>query len=116
MKEFGHNMAKHFALELDFESFQSNDLQQFMNKIMGSPFDYLVINSGKWTHESEELADCLRQKAQPYIEVHLSNILAREEFRKKSYTAKNAIGVITGFKENSYKLALMEILLKAGAR
>ena len=66
----------------------------------------LVLNPAAWTHTSVAVRDAAAMLAVPYVEVHLSNPLAREEFRHTSYTASHALGVIAGFGLDSYRLAL----------
>ncbi|MDQ1747245.1 MAG: 3-dehydroquinate dehydratase [Frankiaceae bacterium] len=68
--------------------------------------DALVLNPAAWTHTSVAVRDAAAALAAPYVEVHLSNPLSREEFRHVSYTASHATGVIAGFGLDSYRLAL----------
>jgi 3-dehydroquinate dehydratase-2 len=68
--------------------------------------DGLVLNPAAWTHTSVAVRDAAAQLPVPFVEVHLSNPLAREEFRHISYTAGLAAGVVAGFGINSYRLAL----------
>jgi 3-dehydroquinate dehydratase-2 len=68
--------------------------------------DALVLNPAAWTHTSVAVRDAAAALTAPYVEVHLSNPLAREEFRHVSYTAAGALGVIAGFGLDSYRLAL----------
>ncbi len=72
----------------------------------GREFDALLVNFGALTHTSVALADALSAVALPCVEVHVSNIHAREEFRETSLTARTAIGVVTGFGAESYMLGL----------
>lgn len=72
--------------------------------------DGLVINPGALTHYSYALRDALEMIQVPIIEVHLSNIHKRDEWRKKSVTAETAIGVIAGFQGDSYRLALHQLI------
>jgi 3-dehydroquinate dehydratase-2 len=66
----------------------------------------LVLNPAAWTHTSVALRDAAAMLTAPYVEVHLSNPLGREEFRHTSYTAGKAVGVVAGFGLDSYRLAL----------
>lgn len=75
--------------------------QAWKEKVKG-----IVINAGAYTHTSIALADCLAWIKIPYVEVHLSNVYAREEFRHKSYLAPKAVGVISGFGIYSYVLGV----------
>ena len=68
--------------------------------------DALILNPAAWTHTSVAVRDAASMLAVPYIEVHLSNPLAREEFRHTSYTAGKALGIVAGFGIDSYLLAL----------
>lgn len=68
--------------------------------------DALILNPAAWTHTSVAVRDAAATLTVPYVEVHLSNPLAREEFRHVSYTAAKAVGVIAGFGIDSYRLAL----------
>lgn len=91
--------------------FQSNIEGEIINKIhecMGNT-DYIVINPGALTHYSYSLQDAITSANIPVIEVHISNIYAREEWRKKSVISPVAAGVITGMGESVYKLALFYI-------
>jgi len=68
--------------------------------------DALVLNPAAWTHTSVAVRDAAAALTVPYVEVHLSNPLGREEFRHTSYTAAKAVGVVAGFGLDSYRLAL----------
>ena len=72
--------------------------------------DYIIINAGSYTHTSIAIRDAFLSTNIPFIEVHMSNVHAREDFRNKSYLSDIALGVITGFRDNSYILALAHLL------
>lgn len=95
-----------FGLELEF--YQSNHEGQLIDLIHGcrGRVDCIIINAGGLTHTSVSLHDALRAVAIPVIEVHLSNIYAREEFRRQSLIAPVAAGGIFGFGPLGYQLAL----------
>ncbi|MBV2166620.1 MAG: type II 3-dehydroquinate dehydratase [Kaistella sp.] len=87
--------------------YQSNLEGEIINRIQEDDFDALVINPGAFTHYSYAIADCLKNISKPKIEVHISNIYKREEFRQKSVTAANTDGVLSGFGLKGYELAIM---------
>jgi 3-dehydroquinate dehydratase-2 len=89
--------------------FQSNDETTFLERL-GDGWDGILINPGAWTHTSLALADRLLGLGVPYVEVHLSNLAAREEFRQKSYSAAGAAGVVYGFGVDSYVVGLVGLL------
>ncbi len=74
--------------------------------------DFIIINPAAFTHTSVALRDALAAVAIPFIEVHLSNVFAREAFRKESFFSDLAVGVISGLGARSYELALQYALLK----
>ena len=96
------------ALGLALEFRQSNSEAQLIEWIheAGERADGLIVNAGAYTHTSIAILDALRAVALPVIEVHLSNIFAREDFRHRSYVSAAAHGVISGFGGHSYELAL----------
>ena len=96
---------------VSLEFFQSNREHEFLEKLSNA-YDGFLINPGAWTHTSLAIADRLRAVARPYVEVHLSNISAREEFRKKSFLAPGAAGVVYGMGAESYLAGLCGLLLK----
>ncbi|RZJ73416.1 MAG: type II 3-dehydroquinate dehydratase [Flavobacterium sp.] len=93
-------------IEIDY--FQSNVEGELINKLheVGFTYDGIIINAGGYTHTSVALADAIAAINTPVIEVHVSNIYAREEYRHVSLTGKNCKGVLTGFGLNGYRLAL----------
>ena len=98
--------------DVDFEYFQSNIEGEIINKIHEVGFDYdgIVLNAGAYTHTSIALQDAIRAVSSPVVEVHISNIYSREEFRHKSMISCACIGVICGFGLKSYRLAIEALL------
>ncbi len=102
--------AKTEGIELDcFQSNSEGELIKCIHQAVGG-FDAILINAGAFTHTSIALRDALLGVNIPYVEVHLSNTFARESFRHTSYLSDKAIGVICGFGEKSYDLALQGAL------
>ena len=91
----------------EINDFQSNLEGEIINRLQKNDFDALVINPGAFTHYSYAIADCLQNISKPKIEVHISNIYKREEFRQKSVTAANTDGVLSGFGLKGYELAIL---------
>lgn len=96
------------------EYFQSNVEGELINKIheVGFEYDGIVLNAGAYTHTSIALHDAIRAVETPVIEVHISNVHAREEFRHKSMISRACMGVICGFGLQSYRLAIEALLNK----
>ena len=99
-------------LGVETETFQSNIEGEIVDKIQQAKgvFDGIVINPAAYTHTSVAIRDAISAVGIKAVEVHISNIHAREEFRKNSLIAPVCIGQITGFKANSYKLALRALV------
>jgi 3-dehydroquinate dehydratase-2 len=93
-------------IQLDY--FQSNIEGELINKMqeVGFCYDGIVLNAGAYTHTSVALQDCIRSLKCPVIEVHISNVHQREEFRHKSLISCACKGVICGFGLDSYRLAI----------
>ena len=104
--EFMLDLRKEFP-GTEFLYFQSNIEGELINCIQdwGFSLDALVINAGGYTHTSVALGDAVKAIKVPVIEVHLSNIFAREEYRHSSFIGAAAIGTITGFGMDSYRMA-----------
>lgn len=101
-----------FKLGIDIETFQSNHEGEIVEKIHSAlnDFDGIVINAGAYTHTSIAIRDAITAINKPAVEVHITNIYKREEFRHNSYLAGVCIGQISGFGINSYKLGLKAIV------
>ena len=97
--------------KLEIIFFQSNNEGEIIDKIheVNNNFDGLIINPAAFTHSSIAILDSLRATGKPKIEIHLSNIYAREEYRKKSITSEGVHGLICGFGGNSYLLGIEAI-------
>jgi 3-dehydroquinate dehydratase-2 len=95
------------------ESFQSNAEHELVDRVQalaGQPADFVILNPGAFTHTSIALRDALLAVAVPFIEVHLSNVHAREPFRRHSYFSDIAVGSIAGLGAQGYELALTAAL------
>jgi 3-dehydroquinate dehydratase-2 len=93
-------------LGIKVRTLQINNEGEIIEAIQKSDYDALIINPAAYTHTSIAIRDALLAVSKPAIEVHLSNIYRREEFRKKSFIADVAVGQISGFGPESYLLAL----------
>jgi len=94
------------GLELDY--FQSNVEGELINSLheAANKMDGVILNAGAYTHTSVALGDAIKAIDTPVVEVHISNIFSREDFRHVSYLAPHCIGSIVGFGMDSYRLAL----------
>ena len=101
-----------FYPDVQIEYYQSNIEGELINKIheIGFSYDGIVLNAGAYTHTSIALQDAIRAVTTPVIEVHISNVHTREEFRHKSMISCACKGVICGFGLDSYRLALEALL------
>jgi 3-dehydroquinate dehydratase-2 len=99
-------IAEFPSLELSY--FQSNVEGEIINNLHehGFSVDGILLNAGGYTHTSVAIGDAVAAIKSPVIEVHISNVFARESFRHLSYIAPHALGVISGFGLNSYRLAI----------
>jgi 3-dehydroquinate dehydratase-2 len=97
---------------VDLYYFQSNIEGEIIDKLheVGFNFDGVILNAAAYTHTSVGIGDAVKAIQSPVIEVHISNVHAREEFRHHSYIAANARGVIAGFGLKSYDLAIESFL------
>ena len=94
--------------ELELSTYQSNVEGEIINKLQETGFslDGIVLNAGGYTHTSVAIADAIAAIKTPVVEVHISNVYAREEYRHQSIMAKHCKGVIAGFGLESYKMAI----------
>ncbi|MDD4544579.1 MAG: 3-dehydroquinate dehydratase [Bacteroidales bacterium] len=97
---------------IELEYFQSNIEGEIIDKLhlVGFSYDGIILNAGGYTHSSVSIADAVSSINTPVVEVHISNILAREEFRHVSLISPNAKGSIFGFGLKGYKLAIQAFL------
>ena len=94
--------------QYEITSYQSNIEGELINKLQAVGFqcDGIVLNAGAYTHTSIALADCIRAISAPVVEVHISNVHQREDFRHQSMIAAACRGVICGFGLDGYRLAI----------
>lgn len=93
--------------QFELHAFQSDDLAEIVRFIhRGAEFDGIVLNAGAYTHTAIVLADAIKSISTPVVEVHISNIFNRENYRKNSFIAAACVGSISGFGLKSYDLAL----------
>lgn len=110
-EDFFNQLQKKY-LDVELEYYQSNVEGELINKLheVGFSYDGIILNAGAYTHTSVALGDAIKGIETPVIEVHISNVHSREDFRHVSYIAPNAKGVIAGFGLQSYELALESFL------
>lgn len=105
LEDLIREQAEKYDMDIDF--FQSNSEGEIVDCIQkASGYDGIIINAGAYTHTSIAIRDALLSINAKFIEVHLSNVFAREPFRHHSYISDIAIGVIAGFREDSYLMAV----------
>jgi 3-dehydroquinate dehydratase II len=105
--DFFVELKKRFS-DIELHYYQSNVEGELINKIheVGFSFDGIILNAGAYTHTSVAIHDAIGAVKTPTIEVHISNVYAREEFRHKSLITSKCIGLLTGFGMEGYALAL----------
>ncbi len=98
--------------DIELKYFQSNIEGEIIDKLHEVGFDYngIILNAAAYTHTSIGIGDAIKAIQVPVIEVHISNVYTREQFRHQSYIAPNAKGIIAGFGMQSYELALLSFL------
>lgn len=111
---YGHSTFEEFLTSLEkrfptaeLRYFQSNTEGEIVDKIqeVGFSFDGIILNAGAYTHTSVAIHDAIAAIKTPVVEVHISNVYAREEFRHKSLITSKCVGIISGFGLESYALA-----------
>lgn len=105
-------LAKKYAGRAILQFYQSNHEGEIIDHLQGLKVEGIVINPGGFTHTSVAIRDTLLSLKLPTIEVHLSNIFAREEFRRHSFFSDIVIGVISGLGEHGYDFAVEALLRK----
>ncbi|MCP1298589.1 3-dehydroquinate dehydratase [Chryseobacterium sp. S0630] len=108
MENYLENLRSEFQTH-ELKYYQSNIEGELINRLQEDDFDAVVINPGAFTHYSYAIADCLKNIRKQKVEVHISNIYKREEFRQKSVTAANTDAVLSGFGMDGYRLALLSL-------
>ena len=98
--------------DIELAYFQSNIEGEIIDKLHATGFDHdgIILNAGGYTHTSVAIADAIAAINTPVIEVHISNIYAREDFRHKSLLSKNCIGIISGLGLDGYETALVYLV------
>src|SRR5690606_11867354 len=106
-EQFFEKLQRRFDT-VDLEYYQSNVEGEIVNKLheVGFSFDGVVLNAGAYTHTSVAIHDAIGAIKTPVVEVHISNVYAREEFRHKSLITSKCVGIISGFGMESYALAV----------
>ncbi len=115
--DYLQQLKEHYT-DVEIQYYQSNVEGELINKMqeVGFQCDGIVLNAGAYTHTSIALQDCIRSLKAPVIEVHISNVHKREEFRHHSFISCACLGVICGFGLDSYRLAVEALLAKQSAQ
>jgi 3-dehydroquinate dehydratase-2 len=103
-EDYFETLKDEFKMDLSY--FQSDNEQELISALKTSSSDGIIINAGSFTHSSIALRDCISAISIPVVEVHISNISARESFRHESFLSPVCVGCIFGFGLKSYALAL----------
>jgi 3-dehydroquinate dehydratase-2 len=113
-EDFFETLKKRFA-DIDLQYYQSNVEGELVNKIqeVGFSFDGIVLNAGAYTHTSIAIHDAVGGIKTPVVEVHISNVYAREEFRHKSLITSKCAGMLTGFGMEGYAMAVQFLQTKS---
>ncbi len=108
MEDYLSDLKNEFPSD-EISYYQSNVEGELINRLQEDDFQAVIINPGAFTHYSYAISDCLKNINKPKVEIHISNIYKREEFRKKSVTAESCDAVISGFGLKGYKLAILSL-------
>ena len=108
MEDFLNTLEEEFPND-EISFYQSNIEGEIINRLQKNDFDAVIINPAAYTHYSYAIADCLKNIQKPKIEVHISNIYKREEFRQEAVTAPYTDAVLSGFGLNGYRLAVLSL-------
>lgn len=110
-ESFFEKLSKEFS-GVTLEYYQSNVEGELINQLQATGFSYdgIILNAGGYTHTSVALADAVAAISTPVIEVHISNIFAREEYRHISLLSKHCIGIISGLGLNGYRCAVQHFI------
>ena len=108
MEDFLNTLEEELTND-EISFYQSNIEGEIINRLQKNDFDAVIINPAAYTHYSYAIADCLKNIQKPKIEVHISNIYKREEFRQKSVTAPYTDAVLSGFGLTGYRLAILSL-------
>ena len=112
-EEYFQHLKSRFA-DVELHYYQSNVEGELINKLheVGFSFDGIILNAGAYTHTSIAIHDAIAAIKSPVIEVHISNVYGREEFRHKSLITSKCFGLITGFGMDGYGMAIMYLVDK----
>ena len=110
LESINARLAARFKGKAELSFFQSNIEGELVTAAQRKDYDGLIVNGGAYSHYSYAIADAMRCDNRPKIEVHLSNIYARDEFRRHSVLSPAAAGVICGFGADSYFLAIEQLI------
>lgn len=107
-----YSLLKSRFPDVELHYYQSNIEGELINKLheVGFSFDGIILNAGAYTHSSVAIHDAIATIKTPVIEVHISNVYAREEFRHKSLITSKCVGLITGFGMEGYAMAIQYLL------
>ncbi|OYX23074.1 MAG: type II 3-dehydroquinate dehydratase [Algoriphagus sp. 32-45-6] len=110
-EDYFENLKKRFP-QVSLHYYQSNVEGELINKIheVGFTFDAILLNAGGYTHTSVAISDAIAGVTTPTLEVHISNIYKREEFRHKSIISKSCVGMISGLGLKGYELGILYFL------